>query len=98
MNGFGYSGGRRFSPTERTINENFLTVLNNINKSHPLFGLLNSVRARVRRNDVRQLFGRVLGECFGIDFELYLARHAAHESAAFELAPTHFLPSLRRPF
>lgn len=53
MIGFGYSGGKRFSSTENKINENFLSVLNNINKSQPLFGVLISLCTWIRSDFLR---------------------------------------------
>lgn len=67
LNGFGYSGGRRFSADEKTINGTFLAVLNNLNKSHPLFGQLTSLRPWIRSHFFRQFFGGVLGQRLGAD-------------------------------
>lgn len=53
LNGFGYSGGRRFSADTKAIYGTFLAILSNINKSHPLFGPLTSLRPRLRRHLLR---------------------------------------------
>ena len=62
LNGFGYSGGKRFSPDESTLYQNFLTIINNINKSHPLFGSFISLCPRIWRNLLCKFFGGVFSQ------------------------------------
>jgi hypothetical protein len=72
LNGFGYSGGKRFNPDHHAITDNFLTILNNLNKNLPLFGQVISLRTRIRGDFLLEVFDPAPDKRIGTDTQLAL--------------------------
>ena len=76
LNGFGYSGGKRFNPDHTSIFRDFFSVIKLMTRNIPLIGKLTSLRARLRGNLVPPLRAVVQHKDSGDHNQLYLARPA----------------------